>query len=72
MSLNNIFAQNVVMKRKDRGLTQEQLALDVCIQRSYMSGIERGTRNPTLAVVEKIADALGTEVVDLLRPKENR
>lgn len=71
MSLNSIFAQNVVMKRKERSLSQEQLALDVGIQRSYMSGIERGTRNPTLAVVEKIADALGTEVVDLLRPAEN-
>lgn len=59
------------MKRKERSLSQEQLALDVGIQRSYMSGIERGTRNPTLAVVEKIADALGTEVVDLLRPAEN-
>lgn len=66
MSLNKIFAQNVVLKRKERGWSQEQLALEVGIQRSYMSGIERGTRNPTLAVVEKIAVALDIEPVDLL------
>lgn len=67
MSLNKIFAQNVVSKRKERGWSQERLALEVGIQRSYMSGIERGTRNPTLAVVEKIAEALGIEPIELLR-----
>lgn len=66
MSLNKIFAQNVVSKRKERGWSQERLALEVGIQRSYMSGIERGTRNPTLAVVEKIAAALEIEPIELL------
>lgn len=67
MSLNKIFAQNVVRIRKEQGWSQERLALEVGIQRSYMSGIERGARNPTLAVVEKIASALVTEPIDLLK-----
>lgn len=67
MSLNKIFAQNVVRIRKEQGWSQERLALEVGIQRSYMSGIERGARNPTLAVVEKIASALLTEPIDLLK-----
>jgi transcriptional regulator with XRE-family HTH domain len=44
--------------RQSRGLTQEELALDAKIDLTYLGGIERGRRNPSLMVMAKIADAL--------------
>lgn len=66
MILSEIFAENVATFRKMFDMTQEQLAHDAGIQRSYMNGIESGKRNPTLAVVESIADALNLEPETLL------
>lgn len=44
--------------RQEKGLSQEELALDAGIDRSYMGGVERGERNVGLTNVFKIADAL--------------
>jgi transcriptional regulator with XRE-family HTH domain len=44
--------------RKALGLTQEDLAFEVGMNRSYMGFIERGERNPSLAMLKKIAKAL--------------
>ena len=44
--------------RKESGLTQEDLAFEVGVNRSYMGFIERGERNPSLAMLKKIAKAL--------------
>lgn len=51
--------------RKERGLSQEDLALEANINRSYFSGVERGVRNLSLANIVKVADALDLEVSDL-------
>lgn len=59
------FGQSVQKKRKQKGLTQEKLAEEVGVDRSYMGFIERGEKNPTLDKVMKIADALDVEVSDL-------
>jgi len=45
--------------RKERGLSQEQAALDGGIDRAYMGHIERGTKNATLPTIWKMAAALG-------------
>ena len=45
-------------ERSDRGLSQEALAVDADLDRSYMGGIERGEHNLTLMNVIKIAGAL--------------
>ncbi|HRO33057.1 MAG TPA: helix-turn-helix transcriptional regulator [Brevundimonas sp.] len=68
MQLAQTFGQNVRRLRLDRGLTLEALADEVGLAYTYVGQIERGQRNPTLGVVEKIAAALGADAIDLLRP----
>lgn len=53
--------------RVDRGLSQEVLAVDAEIDRTYVSRLERGLENPTVAVLEKLAGALGAEIVEFFR-----
>lgn len=50
--------RNVKRLRKEKGLSQEQFAFDADLHRTYISDIERGNRNPTVTVLEKIAIAL--------------
>jgi transcriptional regulator with XRE-family HTH domain len=56
---------NVRGLRSARGLTQERLAHDVGIDLTYMGGIERGQRNPSLRILVAIADVLGVDLRDL-------
>ena len=49
---------NVKRFRAERGLSQEELAFECGLHRTYVSGVERGVRNPTVVVLEKIAKAL--------------
>lgn len=49
----------------DRGLSQEQLAFEADMHRTYVSGIERGGRNLTATVLQRLATALGSAIGDL-------
>jgi ribosome-binding protein aMBF1 (putative translation factor) len=51
--------------RQARGLSQEELAHRSAVDRSYMSSIERGTQNPGLMVVIRIAAGIGISVAEL-------
>ncbi|MGO9447336.1 MAG: helix-turn-helix domain-containing protein [Solirubrobacteraceae bacterium] len=51
--------------RKQRGVSQEELALECGLDRTYISGIERGTRNPSLTNILKIAAALHVSPAEL-------
>lgn len=53
--------------RRERRVTQEQLALDAGMKRSYVSDLERGTRNPTVDALGRLANALGVPPAELLR-----
>lgn len=59
------FGNAVRMARTTAGLTQEELAERAGLDRSYIGGVERGDRNPTLIVIEKIAGGLGITLADL-------
>ncbi|MBI4647424.1 MAG: helix-turn-helix transcriptional regulator [Bacteroidia bacterium] len=48
--------------RKKKGLSQEQLAFDADVVRSYIGGIERGERNVSFLTLIKIAECLGCDV----------
>jgi transcriptional regulator with XRE-family HTH domain len=57
---------NVRKFRAERGLSQEELAFECGLHRTYVSGVERGVRNPTVVVLEKIAKALKVAASRLL------
>ncbi|WP_310184655.1 helix-turn-helix transcriptional regulator [Mesorhizobium sp. BE184] len=61
-----ILARNIKGARKLLGWSQEELADRAKIDRTYVSGIERQVRNPTITVVARFAQALGTTTADLL------
>ena len=60
------FGRNVRSLRKQRHLTQEELAALCHVHQHYISDIERGVRNVSLRVVEPITRALGVQEKDLL------
>lgn len=57
-ALQKKFGKNVAYYRKEAGLTQEQLGERTGLDRGYISGVERGVRNPAVLNIEKIAKAL--------------
>ena len=67
MRLAEIFGANVRRVRLKRGMTLEALATEVGLAYSYVGGIERGQRNPSLGVVERIAKALESDPITLFR-----
>lgn len=66
MTITKRFGANVARLRKERGMTQEAFADAAGIARSYMSDVERGARNPTIVMVERIANALNVKMGELL------
>jgi transcriptional regulator with XRE-family HTH domain len=61
-----IVGKNVRRIRRERGLTQEQLAFEAELDLTYVGGIERGKRNPSLLVMVRIAEALSVPLPKLL------
>jgi len=60
------FGNKVRKARKLKGLSQEQLAHKANLHRTYIGMIERAEKNITLLNIEKIANALEVEIIDLL------
>lgn len=58
--------KNLLRLRKASGYSQERLALDAEIDRTYVSQIERGIANPSMLVLKKIADCLHVQLCDLV------
>jgi transcriptional regulator with XRE-family HTH domain len=65
-ALQRTLGQNVRRIRLDRGLSQEELADELGVHRTYMGGVERGERNLTLRSVERLARGLGVDPLLLL------
>jgi transcriptional regulator with XRE-family HTH domain len=68
--LRKVLAYNVRTLRRAQKLSQEELAFEAEIDRTYVSQIERSTINPSLMVLYKVARALQTEVPILLLKHE--
>lgn len=67
MKANAIVARNLRRLRVLAGLSQEILAVDAKIDRSYVSRLERGVENPTVVMLEKLAKALEVEIVEFFK-----
>lgn len=67
MDLVVILGRNIRRLREEAGLSQEQLAFDAGMKRSYLSDMERGVRNPTVKAVGRLAAALKVSPAELLR-----
>jgi len=64
------FGLAVRAARREHGWAQEELSEAARLDRTYISGLERGRRNPTLSTLERIAAALGCPLADLIRAAE--
>lgn len=72
MKATKLVAWNVRKLRVKHGLSQEALAVDAGVDRSYVGRIERGVENPTVETLERLAVALDVPVAELLVvPKVN-
>ena len=66
MDVRQRLAVNMKRLRKERGWSQEALAAEAGLDRTYISGIERKVKNPTVTVVDRVAVALNCRLGDLL------
>ncbi|HEX3885415.1 MAG TPA: helix-turn-helix transcriptional regulator [Stellaceae bacterium] len=62
MKAQQLVAHNMRKLRVKRGVSQENLAVDAGIDRTYISRLERGIENPTVAVLERLAAALESDI----------
>ena len=66
MDIRKKFGNRVRAQRLKMNLSQEELAHEADSNRTYISDVERGTRNPSIIVVERIAKVLNKSIGDLL------
>jgi len=61
-----LFGENLKKIRNERNISQEELAFEARLDRTYISGLECGKRNPTLKIIVRLANALNMEPSELL------
>lgn len=66
MDIHNRLGANLKRLRTAKGWSQERFAFEAGIHRTYISDLERGARNPTITVVQRLADCMGVGAGDLL------
>ena len=67
MKASALVARNIRRLRVAQALSQEMLAVDAGIDRTYVSRLERGLENPTVTVLEKLARAFSANIEELFR-----
>ena len=65
-ALQIVVGRNIRRLRRERGVSQEDLADEIGVHRTYMGGVERGERNLTLRSLERLAERLGVSPLSLL------
>ena len=72
MEIREVLALNLRSLRQAKGLSQEELAHQADIDRTYISALERSVYNASIDVVDRLARVLGVEAAELLRrPQSN-
>lgn len=67
VEISSKLGQNLKRIRTKKKMSQGDIARTLELHRAYISGIESGKRNPTLATIQKLADALGVSADELLK-----
>ncbi len=67
MDIRRQVGQNVKRIRKERDWSQEELAFESGLHRTYISGIERGARNPTILILARLAETMRVTIDELVK-----
>lgn len=70
MDMRKLVGSNFARLRREKGLTQEEVEARSGFSQQYLSGLERGRRNPTVITLYELAQALGVSHVELVIPTE--
>jgi transcriptional regulator with XRE-family HTH domain len=71
MDMRRLVGRNFARLRLAKGLTQERFAEVSGVTQQYVSGLERGRRNPTVVTLYHLASALGVSLVELVMPDDD-
>lgn len=71
MDMRRLVGRNFARLRREKNLTQEQVAALSGISQQYISGLESGRRNPTVITLFDLAQAIGVSHVDLVLPDDD-
>ncbi|WP_310092641.1 MULTISPECIES: helix-turn-helix transcriptional regulator [Bosea] len=66
MDVRQILGKNMRRIRVAAGLSQDEIAVRMGVEQTYVSGLERGVRNPTLTTIDRAAAALNVKITTLL------
>lgn len=72
MDMRKLVGRNVRRLRLQKGLTQEELSAASGFSQQYISDLERGLRNPTVVSLYELAQAIGVNYLELLKPERSR
>ena len=72
MEIKHLLGVNVRRLRESMGWSQDKLSEKSGLHRTYISGIERGIRNPTISIVDQVAISLNVTVSELFTENEKQ
>ncbi|MDV6344779.1 helix-turn-helix transcriptional regulator [Nitrosomonas sp. Is37] len=72
MNIKLLLGANIRQTREEKNWSQDKLSEKTGLHRTYISGIERGVRNPTIEIVQQIAIALEVPIADLFKDKNQK
>ena len=67
MTVQQRVSKNIQRIRREKDLSQEEVAHLADIHQTYLSGVETGKRNPSILVVERIAKALNVDISEIFK-----
>jgi transcriptional regulator with XRE-family HTH domain len=70
MDMRKLVGRNFAALRREKGLTQEDVEARSGFSQQYLSGLENGQRNPTVITLYELAQSLGVDCVDLIKPPD--
>lgn len=72
MDMRKLVGRNFARLRREKGLTQEEVEVRSGFSQQYLSGLERGQRNPTIITLYELSQALGVSHMELVADERSR